>query len=90
MYWPATGTAVLPIDSWNPDQSGAALVVHVGNDALHVQGTIRNPAVSSTDSYDTGIERTLVIGDDIWTMSSSGLQASDLHTLAKQAWVPFP
>jgi hypothetical protein len=45
--------------------------------------------VSSVDSYDTGIERTMIIGSDIWTMSSSGLQSSDLHSLDKRAWVPF-
>jgi hypothetical protein len=89
LFWPATGTAVVPVNSWEPDQSGAAVVLHVDKDALHVQGSIRNPAVATVGSYDTGIERTLVIGDDLWTMSSSGLQASDLHTLAKQAWVPF-
>ena len=89
LYWPATGTAVVPIDSWDPSQSGAALVLHVGHDGLRVSGTIRNPALSTVGSYDTGIERTLILGNDIWTMSSSGLQASDLHTLAKQAWVAF-
>jgi hypothetical protein len=89
LFWPATGTVVVPVNSWNFDQSGAAVVLHVDKDALQVQGSIRNPAVATVGSYDTGIERTLVIGDDIWTMSSSGLQASDLHTLSKQAWVPF-
>jgi hypothetical protein len=89
LFWPDTGTAVVPINSWNPDQSGAAVVLHVSKDGLQVQGTIRNPAVSSVDSYDTGIERTMIIGSDIWTMSSSGLQSSDLHSLDKRAWVPF-
>jgi hypothetical protein len=56
---------------------------------VSIAGTIRNPAISSASSYDTGIERTLVIGDQIWTMSSSGLQASDLHSLQRAAWVPF-
>jgi len=51
--------------------------------------TIRNPAVATTDSYDTGIERTLVIGDDVWTMSSSGLLVSDLGSLHRRGWVPF-
>jgi uncharacterized secreted protein with C-terminal beta-propeller domain len=89
LYWPASHIAVVPIDSWNEVQSGAALVVHVGTDNLSVVGTIRNPAVSTVGSYGTGIERTLVVGSSIWTMSSSGLRASDLDTLAKQAWVPF-
>jgi hypothetical protein len=89
LYWPVTGTAVVPVDSWNAGESGAALVLHVGTDALSVIGTIRNPAVSSTSGYDTGIERTLVVGQQIWTMSSAGLQVSDLRSLARDGWVPF-
>ena len=88
LWWPATHTAVIPIDSWNPGQSGAALVVRVGTDHLTVQGTVRNPAVS-TEGYDAGISRTLVIGDDLWTMSSSGLLVSSLQTLDRQGWVAF-
>jgi uncharacterized secreted protein with C-terminal beta-propeller domain len=89
LYWPATGEAIMPIDSWNWTQSGAVLVLHVGTDKLSVVGTIRNPAVSSVNGYDSGIDRTLVIGTDIWTMSSAGLQVSDLRSLARQAWIPF-
>lgn len=89
LYWPATRTAVIPIDSWEPTQSGAALVVRVNGDNLVVAGTIRNPAVATTDSYDTGIERTLVIGGDVWTMSSSGMLVSDLDSLDRRGWVPF-
>lgn len=89
LFWPAGKFAVVPIASWNSDESGAALVVHVGADDLSTIGTIANPAVSGTDGYSGGIERTLVIGNDIWTMSSSGLQVSDMHSLSRQAWVPF-
>jgi uncharacterized secreted protein with C-terminal beta-propeller domain len=89
LYWPATGTAVAPVNSWNETQSGAAVVLRVSRATVSIAGTIRNPAISSASSYDTGIERTLVIGDQIWTMSSSGLQASDLHSLQRAAWVPF-
>jgi uncharacterized secreted protein with C-terminal beta-propeller domain len=89
LYWPARKLAVIPINAWDARESGAALVVHVGSDDLSVVGTIRNPAVSSIDSYDTGIERTLVIGDQLWTMSSSGLRVSDLGSLDRIAWVPF-
>jgi uncharacterized secreted protein with C-terminal beta-propeller domain len=90
LFWPTTGTAVVPIDSWDASQSGAALVVHVGANSLRVVGTVRNPAVVGVDGYAaTGIERTLVIGNELWTMSSAGLQASDLQTLNSRAWVAF-
>jgi uncharacterized secreted protein with C-terminal beta-propeller domain len=89
LYWPAAKLAVVPINSWDGSESGAALVVQVGDIGLRTVGTIRNPAVSTTNAYDSGITRTLVIGDDIWTMSSSGLRVSDLTTLDRRAWVPF-
>ena len=84
LFWPATGTAVVPIDSWTETDSGAALVVHVGTSGLRAEGTIDNPGSSAG-----GIERTLVIGDELWTLSPSGLQASDLATLHRAAWLPF-
>jgi uncharacterized secreted protein with C-terminal beta-propeller domain len=89
LYWPAKKLAVVPINAWNGNESGAALVVHVGAVGLRTVGTIRNPAVSTANGYAGGISRTLVIGGDIWTMSSSGLRVSDLDSLDRRAWVPF-
>lgn len=90
LYWPATGTAVVPIDSWNWTQSGAVLVLHVTGDGLRTVGLIRNPeVVTADDTYQDGIERSLWIGGSIWTMSASGLQVSDGATLHRQAWIPF-
>jgi uncharacterized secreted protein with C-terminal beta-propeller domain len=90
LYWPGSGTAVVPIDSWNSAQSGAVLVVHVDPDGLRTVGLIRNPRVVTVDDgYDAGIERSLYIGGSIWTMSSSGLQVSDATSLQRQAWIPF-
>jgi Beta propeller domain len=88
LYWAPDHLAVVPIDSWYYRQSGAALVVRVAGAQLRDLGTIRNPGGSNLDNG-PGIERTLVIGDDLWTMSASGLQASGLHSLAREAWVPF-
>ena len=90
LYWPDSGTAVIPIDSWNSAQSGAVLVVHVSSDGLRPVGLIRNPRVSTVDDpYDSGIERSIYIGGSIWTMSSSGLAVSDGSSLHRQAWIPF-
>jgi hypothetical protein len=35
------------------------------------------------------IQRSLIIGDTLWTLSQAGLKANDLSTLAPEAWVPF-
>jgi uncharacterized secreted protein with C-terminal beta-propeller domain len=90
LYWPDSGTAVVPINSWDSAQSGAVLVVHVRSDGLHPVGLIRNPRLTTVDDgYDSGIERSLYIGGSIWTMSSSGLKVSDGISLQRQAWIPF-
>ena len=41
------------------------------------------------DGYNERIQRTMVIGDQLWTMSPTGLQANDLTTLDRTTGVPF-
>ena len=41
------------------------------------------------DGYNERIQRTLVIGDQLWTMSPTGLQANDLATLDRTTTVAF-
>jgi len=41
------------------------------------------------DGYNERIQRTLVIGDQLWTMSPTGLQANDLTTLDRTTTVDF-
>jgi hypothetical protein len=33
--------------------------------------------------------RSVVIGDDLWTVSDDGLMVSDLSTLGQRAWIPY-
>jgi hypothetical protein len=35
------------------------------------------------------VQRALVVGGTLWTLTPSGVQANDATTLAKTAWVPF-
>ncbi|MDT4951687.1 MAG: hypothetical protein QOJ37_4282, partial [Pseudonocardiales bacterium] len=86
LYWPKTGTAVVPIQSWNQGPQGTVLVLHVGTDNLRTIGTIRNPG---SGDFAGNIERTFVVNGSIWTMSQTGLLVSDLTTLHRQAWVNF-
>jgi uncharacterized secreted protein with C-terminal beta-propeller domain len=78
LYWPATGLLVLPMTRSGP------LVLSVGDKAIAKSGTITHPA-----SQYTMIDRSLVIGGTLWTLSGAGLQANDMATLAQQAWLPF-
>ena len=73
LWWPATGLLVVPM-------TDGALALRVGADGLTPAGRITQP---------DPIRRSLVIGGDLWTLSDTGLQASELSTLDRVAWVPF-
>ncbi|GAA4243659.1 beta-propeller domain-containing protein [Dactylosporangium darangshiense] len=86
LYWPATGLLVLPQTSRNqPDSAASALVLSVSDKAIAKTGVITHP----TARY-VMIERSLVIGGTLWTLSQTGLQANDMATLAQQAWLSLP
>ncbi|WP_432833720.1 beta-propeller domain-containing protein [Dactylosporangium sp. CA-092794] len=80
LYWPATGLLVVPL---NAGKTAQALALSVSDTSIGQAGTITHPAGSG------GIQRSLIIGGTLWTVSDQGLQASDLSTLARQAWLPF-
>jgi hypothetical protein len=71
----------------SPDGSGA-LVLRIDSGVITQAGFIRQPAPSG-GYLDATIERSLVIGNSLWTVSGAGLLASDLNTLRQQSWIPF-
>lgn len=102
LYWPADQLVVIPIQTYGPVASGpagtgtapAVQMPQSGALVLRIAGTriIRTGFISQpqSDPYTSPIERSLVIGQTLWTVSAAGLQASDLTTLQQQAWLPFP
>jgi uncharacterized secreted protein with C-terminal beta-propeller domain len=91
LYWPARDLVLLPVLDMpvgrkpvEPVSSGL-LVLRLGDGAFTAMGTIRH----ETSTYEPGIRRALVIGDDLWTVSAAGIQVSRIDGLATQAWVPF-
>lgn len=90
LYWPATGVVVVPIQSWTGTVSGRVLVLKISETGLTTIGLISHPAGQpSAPDYPTGIARSMVIGDSIWTLSAAGVKVSAMSTLASQAWIPF-
>jgi hypothetical protein len=90
LYWPATNMVIVPIETWtNSPDAGRALVLRVEASGLTTLGLIGHPGTSQSYQGYPGIERTMVIGNSIWTMSSDGLLASQLTSLEDQAWIPF-
>ncbi|MEU7527816.1 beta-propeller domain-containing protein [Saccharothrix sp. NPDC042600] len=67
-----------------PPTSGV-LVLRLQGGAFTEVGTVRQQAAAGYD----GVRRAFVVGDDLWTASTAGLQVSRLDGLAQQAWIPF-
>jgi hypothetical protein len=84
LYWPATGLTVIPM--YTEDGQGEALVLSVTADGVRKVGTIAHPDVRRMSST---LDRAMIIGDTLWTVSASGLKASDPVTLKDRAWLPL-
>ncbi|WP_214414862.1 beta-propeller domain-containing protein [Sphaerisporangium fuscum] len=95
LYWPESGLAVVPVNSWGPrpdDSRSAAMVLKIGDGAITKTGLISHPKTSTKNDLmpsDPSIRRCVVIGGTLWTVSYNGIKASDAGTLADQAWIPF-
>jgi hypothetical protein len=83
---PPDGVAQAP----DAPQSGA-LVLRIGDSGITRTGFITQPDTANTTGYPgySPIERSLIIGQTLWTISAAGARASDLTTLRQQGWVPF-
>ncbi len=99
LYWPATGLTVVPVQRFDVGVTGigspgsstvdlrsGAVGLRVAPGGIDRVAQIRHPVSSSADST---IERSLVIGDRLVTVSASGLLSSDLATLQPGTWVPL-
>jgi uncharacterized secreted protein with C-terminal beta-propeller domain len=88
LWWAPTQTAVLPLQTYEPTGGGS----FVGAIGLKVAaggiGELGRVVHGSGDTV-APIARSLVIGDRLYTLSSLGLQASRLDTLAPVAFVAF-
>ena len=100
LYWPADQLVVVPIQEYGGFAASAgatqqptqvphsgALVLRISGTSLTRAGFISPPQTSGYDG--SSIERSLVIGQTLWTISPGGVLASDLTTLGQQAWLPF-
>src|SRR6266516_126163 len=83
---PPDGVAQAP----DAAQSGA-LVLRIGDSGITRTGFITQPDTANTTGYPgySPIERSLIIGQTLWTISAAGAMASDLTTLRQQGWVHF-
>ncbi|MEV2266657.1 beta-propeller domain-containing protein [Nonomuraea africana] len=91
LYWPKTGSAVIPVSSYREGQpDSGAMVLKISDTEVTKVGTITHPKIKEGDhSYQPGIQRSLVIGDSLWTVSQAGIKVNDLNTLDEQSWIPL-
>lgn len=82
-YWPATEQVFLPMARWGEteDESfGGVVVLGVAGQGLAEDGKVAvNPG--RDDYWGEGPSRTIVIGEDLWTLDYQGLARFDLDTL---------
>ena len=69
------------------DQFTGAIGFHVDSSGLNEVGRISHPA---SNGYTPPIQRSIVIGDQLYTLSDEGILASSLDTLAPGTFVAFP
>ncbi len=85
LYWPRTGLLSIPV--LNAGHAPETILLSVRDDRLDVLGKVGHDRAAGA-GYGQ-IHRSLVVGDSLWTLSDRGLQANDLRTLARQAWLPL-
>ena len=95
LYW--EGTAVIPVTRWEWDERSekfftGAVAVEVDATGLRQLGMVHHPGGEGEDGkYDwqAQIRRSLVVGDDLYTVSSAGLLQSEFASLTDGAWLAF-
>ena len=82
LYWPATGLVVVPFGQ-------QAVALHVSRKAgITELGRIIHS--QARQSQLPQIDRSVVVGSALLTVSSAGVAANGLASLASLGWVPFP
>jgi hypothetical protein len=103
LYWAPEGLVVVPLQEWSFDPAtgtetgfAGAVLVRLAGDGLSEIGRITHPTPSAGDPrapefiHYGGIERSLVVGDQLYTVSPLGVAATDLDSLRQTAFAPFP
>ena len=89
LFWAPTGLVVVPVQSWQPTESGKVLVARISGDQIVGVGLLANPRAAGAADDGLGIQRSMIVGGMLWTLSSNGMQISDPATLGRRAWIPF-
>jgi hypothetical protein len=88
LYWAPLKLAVLPVDIY--DGRGDPFLGAIGFEVRRAGIDEVGRVTHDGGQYPAPVRRSVVVGDRLFTLSELGVKASDLATLADEAWVPFP
>jgi uncharacterized secreted protein with C-terminal beta-propeller domain len=93
-WWAPTSTGVVPFERW--DETGqrpetGAVVLDVSDSSITERGRVSHAGrPGRPQEWAPMIQRSIVVGDSLWTLSDGGLLASDLTSLDDRTWIDFP
>jgi uncharacterized secreted protein with C-terminal beta-propeller domain len=89
LWWPQSNLLVLPVDDYASSMASSAADVWSvsASGALTQLGTLTQPG-SSQNGYPE-IERAVIVGNDIYTVSEQGVMASNMSSLSQVAWLAY-
>ena len=94
LYWAPRQLVVLPVQVFDAGDSGTSSPGFTGAVALTVNPSgiaeAGRVAHDPTDGYVPPITRSVVIGDELLTVSDGGVLASALDGFGRVGWVAFP
>ncbi|MFY1688837.1 beta-propeller domain-containing protein [Plantactinospora sp. WMMB782] len=95
LYWPATGTLVVPLSRYEPTgvdggsaPVGGAMVLRVADGGFTESGLVEHPEPRTNDTSGL-IRRSLMVDGVLWTVSDAAVRATDLGTLGTLATIPL-
>ncbi len=89
LWWPEADLLVLPVDDYSGSGPTSAADVWSVSSAgtLDQVGTLSQPG-SEQDGYPE-IERAVVVGRDLYTLSEQGVMVNDISSLSQVAWLGY-
>jgi hypothetical protein len=89
LWWPQSNLLVLPVDDYSGSAPSSAADVWTvsSSGTLDQVGTLAQPG-SGEGGYPE-IERAVIVGNDIYTLSEQGLMVNDMSSLSQLAWLPY-
>jgi uncharacterized secreted protein with C-terminal beta-propeller domain len=89
LWWAPASLAVMPVQIYGSGDRGqefsGAIGFKVARGGIGDAGRVTHPA----DDYAAPVQRSLVIGDRLFTMSAAGVKATDLGTFAERGFAAF-